>query len=391
VLKAQKVVCLLIISVFSPHLVKAEPQVIWGKIKISDVVESLTIGGDFRLRDEYLDARGPGTNNRHRQRMRLRLSTDVQLPQNLLLGLRWATGNGGQTSTNQTFDSLSAQRVFWLDFAYLRWAPSLLRKGDFHLTLGRMPNPFWRTYSSDLIWDDDFNPEGLSQGFEWAFSGTGCKVFVNALQMVADEDSNTPRQQWLYSQQLGVESRLPGKSRLRLATAYHKWWDENRSNFGQFEIQRGNRREASGALANHFGVLELTGEWTVGLGKIPLSVQGTVARNQSARKNLDNNPRARDGYQYGFILGKAKAKKSWEVAGFIKKAQTDVTVADIADSDFGDFGGTNRQGSIFWVAFNPESWLQVKAKCLKTQVLDPVLDPFARDVNRFQLDTSVKF
>ena len=124
---------------------------------------------------------------------------------------------------------------------------------------GRMPNNLWRQYSSDLLWDEDFNPEGLAEGGEWLFPGAGVSVFANALQMVADEDSNTGRAQWVFSEQAGFETQLPFESRLRLAAAYHKWSDENRSDFGQTAVgvtQNGNRRVGN-TLVNRFGVGEV--------------------------------------------------------------------------------------------------------------------------------------
>lgn len=48
------------------------------------------------------------------------------------------------------------------------------------------------------------------------------------------------------------------------------------------------------------------------------------------------------GYQAGVIVGKASDPQSWEAAYFYKLVETDATVADLADSDFGN-GGTNRK------------------------------------------------
>lgn len=73
-----------------------------------------------------------------------------------------------------------------------------------------------------------------------------------------------------------------------------------------------------------------------------------------------------------------------------KRVETDATVADVADSDFGD-GGTNRQGHLGWVAYNPSEWLQVKGKYFTTKVINESLAPTVDNINRLQLDCSVKF
>ncbi|HBL18853.1 MAG TPA: hypothetical protein DD417_19355 [Elusimicrobia bacterium] len=360
----------------------------WEKLKLGEYVQSVKFGGDMRLREDYYARRSPGKDDRGRQRFRLRLGADVTLPHYVRLGLRFASGTGEQVSTNQSMDNLSSQKGLWIDQAYLRWAPFLSDDGTVHLTGGRGPNPLWRTYSSDIVWDDDLNPEGLSEGVEWLLPGAGLTVFANALQMVVDEDANTPRNQWLFSQQAGAEVAVrPLNTRLRLSAAYHKWSDVNRGTLSQAATQEGNRRSGS-VLSNRFGVAELTGELSTWIGAMPLSLQGTLIRNYSALKNV--TPRARDGYQCGFILGRAKAWRSWEAAWFKKYSQSDSTVADVADSDFGD-GGTNRQGHIFWVAYNPQQWLQVKAKYFTTKVIDNSLASAQNDMNRFQADISVKF
>ncbi|MEK6542810.1 MAG: putative porin [Elusimicrobiota bacterium] len=360
----------------------------WEKIKIGEFVQTLKFGGDFRLRDEDLRRIGPGVNRRHRERFRLRLSADIMMPYDLQTSLRFASGTGEQTSTNQSFDNLSSQKSIWIDLAYLRWAPYVSDDGGFYLSGGRMPNPLWRMYSSDLIWDDDVNPEGFAEGVEWLLPVAAVNVFVNAMQAVADEDAADPRGQWVFSQQAGVETRLPWQSRIRFAGAYHKWSAIERDSLSQTAVNQGNRRIA-GVLANRFGVAEVTSEFSCWLGGLPLALQTTLARNLRAKDGLAG-PRADNGYQYGTILGRAKARGSWELAWFLKYAQTDVSVADVADSDFGD-GGTNRRGHIAWAAYNPEEWLQAKVKYFATRVIDEDLAPGPGSVLRVQADVSVKF
>jgi len=70
--------------------------------------------------------------------------------------------------------------------------------------------------------------------------------------------------------------------------------------------------------------------------------------------------------------------------------ETDSTVADLADSDFGD-GGTNRKGHILWAAYNPVCWVQIKAEYFYTEVISSTMPPGEDDINRFQFDLVVKF
>jgi hypothetical protein len=94
------------------------------------------------------------------------------------------------------------------------------------------------------------------------------------------------------------------------------------------------------------------------------------------------------GYQAGLLLGKASDPQTWEAAYFYKQVGTDATLADVADSDFGN-GGTDRKGHIMWAAYNPTKALQMKVKYFKTEREDDSATP--NDINRLQADLSVKF
>lgn len=375
----------------------------WEKIKLSEFVQSVKFGGDLRLRYDRSTKRGAGQFNRGRGRFRLRLGVEAQLPNDLLVATRLATGTGEQVSTNQSADNLSSQKAIFIDQAYAKWSPTWHDSLTVSAQAGRMPNNLWRIYSSDIVWDDDFNPEGLSQHAEWLLPEWGLTVFGNAMQAVADEDSGAQKNQYVFSQQLGLEARLPLESRLRLAVAYHKWSDEQRSSLGATVANDGNRRTANstaGILLNRFGVGELTAQLSSWIGQTPLALQVTAIRNFRARGDLagvagacpatTNCTASRDGYQYGLIVGKASAAKTWEAAYFKKWSQTDSTVADVADSDFGD-GGTNRQGHIFWVAYSPTVWAQLKVKHFDTQTLDTLYAPGDKGITRTQFDFSIKF
>lgn len=372
------------------------------KLKLSETVQSIKFGGDLRLRDDISAKRGAGQNNRGRLRYRLRFGSEIELPDNLTAFIRLGSGTGEQVSTNQSFDNLSAQKAIWIDLAGLRWKPALHDNATSALNAGRMINPLWRTYSSDVVWDDDYNPEGFAESIEWLFPDAGLSVFANGLQSVTDEDSNSGKNQWVFSQQLGLEKTLPLGSRLRIAGAYHKWSDENRSGFGQTTIQDGNRRLTNGSLAAKFGVGEVTGQLTSWIGQVPLNFQATFMRNlRQVRNDHVQGPLGRDGYQAGFIMGAAKAKGSWEAGYFKKYSQIDATVADVADSDFGD-GGTNRVGHIAWIAHAPRDWLLLRVKGFVTDALDRSFPTVAgvtptatssldKAINRLQLDLSIKF
>jgi hypothetical protein len=388
-------------------------------INLATWVNAVKVSGDFRLRQEQFHYR-QNVIDRSRQRYRLRVGLELPISDSLTVKTRFATGGAEQVSTNQTLGKLSTPETFAVDRAYLEWAPGSVYK----MSGGRMAQPLWVQYSSDIIWDDDFNPEGVAENLNLPVLGP-VKFFANGLQMVLNEDEKTNRDQFLFTEQVGAELQLPFELRLKVGYANHNWVNVSTvgytpsatpisGGFGDGALQDGNRRAggaAAGNLINHFRVDEWTANLSGWLFRIPISLQGTYIRNNAAIETF--SPKYNTGFQHGIIVGKAAAKWSWEAAYFIKNVATDATVADVADSDFGNNGGTNRKGKIYWVALNPREQLQFKIKFFQTQVRNPnvplsymkggltTLNGTAtanpaplgaqKDINRLQIDMSVKF
>lgn len=374
------------------------------KLVLSDFIKGATMKGDIRLR--YENRYRPDRHNltstssdriRNIQRFRLRLAIDFQLPQNFEVKTRIASGKGEQVSTNQSLDNLGSQKPVWIDMAYLTWKPI----DPLMLAAGRMNNPFWLPYSGDIVWDGDYTPEGAYEKFQF-FAPFNSKVFINALQMVVDEDSTGMQDQAMFGQQIGTELMVLEESKLTVATALYEWVNEKNSSFGGADgavpaptAQPGNRL-TGGALANEFSVHELSGEFATTI-LLPVRFQGTYIKNRDSQLV----PEADEGFQYGLIVGKAGDAKTWEAAYFYKRVEADATVADIADSDFGVAGGTNRKGHIFWISYSPLKFLQLTAKQFITKHIESVAAltdgsavPAAgagHDGNRTQFDVLVKF
>jgi hypothetical protein len=238
-------------------------------VALNKVIDKITISGDLRLRQETFHKSTAGQVDRTRQRFRLRLNTNFDFPKKISAKLTFASGTGEQVSTNQSFDNLSSQKEFWINKAYLTWTPlSML-----NVQAGRMANPLWTQYSSDVVWDGDFNPEGFSIGINKLVGPVN--VFVNSLAMITDEDSgnntteavtttstqaasNTSHDQWMIGNQIGFEVKLPFETRLRAAYANYDWINERYGTLSQVATNEGNRRHTTGALVNNFNVDDRT-------------------------------------------------------------------------------------------------------------------------------------
>lgn len=360
--------------------------------KLAKWIDRITLSGDFRLRHESF-WKDPGL-DRHRERFRLRVGPEIKI-QDFTVGIRLASGTGEQVSTNQSFDNLSSQKAIWIDRAYLRWQGSNSRW--LALSGGRMPNPFFRVYSTDAVWDEDFNPEGFAENLNFN-PGDTVALFLNAGQIVLHEDKLDNNDQWLFGEQVGVSIEPKTGVKATFAAAYYDFTNTNKSNFGQVACQSGNTRAVPcsgspdpGRLLNDYNVLDVTALIGMKAGTIPVSLMADYVKNLADPKNVAGMDGGDSGYQAGLILGKASDPHTWELAYFYKILQTDATVADLADSDFGD-GGTDRRGHIVWGAYNLTNYLQFKTKFSSTKRESQTGDPSTKDdIDRLQVDVVVKF
>ena len=374
-------------------ITKDEAAEIQGR-KLTKWVDRVTFAGDIRLRHESFYRNT--ADDRHRQRFRLRVGPELKIG-SLTVGIRLASGTGEQVSTNKSFDNLSSQTALYIDRAFVKWNNPELRW--LTLTGGRMPNPFFTVYSSDVVWDDDLNPEGFAQGI--VLKPGGLEIFLNAAQFVLDEDSSSrpSTDQWLFGHQVGIKVSPFRTVQAALAAAYYNTVNGQNNSFGQSVVQDGNSRVPCTptppattctpiTLVNDYNVVDVTALLALKLGVLPIALMGDYVTNTADTKDALGAETKNSGYQAGLILGKASDAQTWEAAYFYKQVGTDATLADVADSDFGN-GGTDRKGHIMWAAYNPSKALQVKVKYFKTEREDDSATP--NDINRLQADLSVKF
>ncbi|MEW6324420.1 MAG: putative porin [Nitrospirota bacterium] len=346
-------------------------------------VDRATLSSDLRVRHESFFKQSDAKEvDRHRQRFRLRIGAKIKV-KSFLVVVRVASGTGEQQSTNQSFDNLFTQKAIWIDHAYVAFnspsAPFLT------LAAGRMQNPFTRVYTSDLVWDDDVNPEGFAEQLK--FSAGDAVIFVNLAQLVLDEDSGDNHDQWMMGEQLGTTINA-GAVKATLAGALYQVLNATEGTFGSPATQDGNTR-VGGVLVNRYHVMDLMVALSTKVGDLPFQVMGDYVRNLADTTTGGNGvgtATGNVGYQVGAILGKASDPNTWETAYFYKVVETDATLADLSDSDFGD-GGLARRGHIAWVAYSPTKFLQGKVKFFMTKS-----DGVARDdINRLQADVAIKF
>lgn len=152
-----------------------------GKLQLSDSIKGVKLYGDLRLRYQYdqttqaqpsprtvsstganpTDAAlgaSPVTNQRSRERFRLRVGADVQATDTVFGGFGLATGQAAD-SNNETYTSGFDNYNIYINKAFIGWKPTPW----FTLLGGKYENPL---YTTDLVWDPDINPTGVSQIFD---------------------------------------------------------------------------------------------------------------------------------------------------------------------------------------------------------------------------------
>jgi len=98
--------------------------------------------------------------NRDRLRLRARLAINAKVNDSVTAGLRLATGSTtDRVSTNQTLGQNFNRAQFLLDRAFIKLEPTDWAS----LSAGRIANPW---FSTDLVWNDNLNFEGLAAGFK---------------------------------------------------------------------------------------------------------------------------------------------------------------------------------------------------------------------------------
>jgi len=159
------------------ELNKSTTETSAGKWKLSTPITELELYGDARFRYEIREGENQAddTQQRNRERYRLRLGLRGILADDWFFGVRLETGQNPR-STNVTLadDTSNTSGGGGGPFAKgsdgINVGQAYLGYKGFHditLMAGRMPNPVITTL---MVWDPDINPEGLSEQWKHTFT-----------------------------------------------------------------------------------------------------------------------------------------------------------------------------------------------------------------------------
>jgi len=372
--------------------------------------------------------------HRERTRLRARLGILANISEQWGAGIRFATGSTtDRVSTNQTLGQDFNKYNLLVDRAFVKYDPLEWLS----ITGGRIPNPW---FSTDLVWDEDLNFEGMAATFKPVFDNGAIKPFLTVGAFPLKEENQPASQgRWMHGVQGGAQWDLSSNTRLKFGVAWYGFRNfEGRveatssldvagatykpmaANYGQYEYgrnlrQKGNtlfRTNALGdtgttsywGLASRFRPLNLTASldlaqfdpvhlvMTADWVKNTAFDRSEIFSRTAGRINLTDGKNY--GYNYKLTLGMPQVKEArdWQVSAGYRFLGSDAVVDAFTDSDFGG-GGTNMKGYILGLQYGIDRNATLGVRWISADSIDSfTMNPahrFSMDV--MQADINVRF
>ena len=316
------------------------------------------LSGDLRLRAEPTFG-GPGdrSQDRFRERIRLRVNAEAQLNDQFKGGFSLASGDlNNPISTNQTANQYATRKPIAIDRAYATYNPRWFR--PLTLTGGKFAYPWSNT---ELVWDKDLNPEGAGETLAFNVRTPFLKKFsVVGFQLPFAENKRTAANDkslyntMVYGEQLQTVWQLGSRIRLSAYTSFYDWKYADsvalsvvtannaspvngllplNSNGLQNSIATvtstnavtGAKTITSAQFASKFGVLDSLAQFEIQTPyeRWPVTLVGDFAQNTRACENVRNIPvtavfsapcdtHARHAYWLEARMGRTDRKGDWQ-------------------------------------------------------------------------------
>ena len=381
--------------------------------------------------------------DRQRLRVRARLGMLARISDDFSTGFRLATGNtSDRVSTNQSLGQNFNKASFLLDRAYLKYEPM----DWISVSGGRIPNPW---FSTDLVWDDDLNFEGVAATFGKRKSKDVFQPFLTVGAFPLREDNPPTRtDRWMHGAQAGFQWSLSEKTRLKVGAAYYGFKNlegrpeaddsfvggvQQNANYGQYEYDAGLRQKGNTlfltnavtdpnyattpfwGLASKFRVVNLTAaldlaQWDpshltlIGDYVTNIAHDKTEIYSRTGLTSADMPDGRNSGYLVKLQLGQTaiKERNDWNASIAYRYLGSDAVLDAFTDSDFG-LGGTNTKGYILGLNYGLDRNVSLGMKWISADAIDSMI-PISQQtalgfsaakarfsLDLFQVDLSAKF
>jgi len=288
--------------------------------------EKIKLKGDLRLRREAqeLDPENGSDSTRERYRIRARLAAEAQVIDNVKVGIGLATGGNGRASarsTNQSLDDNFGTKSIDLDLAYAEWAIN----NNIKVVGGKFERKDYLWAPTDMLWDGDINPEGVSANFN--FDNSLGNSYANVGHWILEEESSLTDDPTLSYLQVGHKFKS-GNFFGNVAGIYY--------NFDNLSDTSGVYSEVNTNSANNFDSLSFSAE----VGMKDLFIAGKqVSIFTDYIMNDESGVDEDSGLAIGFKFGDAKVKDrhQWMFKYVNVDLEQDAFISTYPDSD--RFGG----------------------------------------------------
>ncbi len=281
--------------------------------------------GDVRLRAEPTFG-GPRdrSQDRFRERIRLRFNAEAQLNDQLKGGFSFASGDlNNPISTNQTANQYTTRKPLAIDRAYATYNPGWFR--PLTVTGGKFAYPWFNT---ELVWDKDLNPEGAGETLAFNVKTPILKKFsIVGFQLPFAENKRTAVNDksfyntMVYGEQLQTIWQLGSKIKVSAYASFYDWkyadsialsvatannaspdngllalnsngLQNSIATVTTTNVVTGAKTIASAQFASKFGILDSLAQFDIRTPyeRWPVIFVGDFAQNTRACENLRNIP-----------------------------------------------------------------------------------------------------
>jgi len=297
---------------------------------IAIIEDKLHFYGDYRIRDQEVH-RDDGDNS-YEKRYRIRMGLSYDFSDNIILEAQTSSGKGNPTSGNVNFSDGLDLESFKLDVLDIEY-----KFDTAWLRAGKSKHYFYRPMKTQLIWDNDIRPEGLSYGYDNGDKFTAGIWKVHRLVLKEDPNADDI---YMFAGQYTHEMQYTENTLLNLGGGFYHY-DGIKGNVATYEKGPLGNSYTDGTYDNDYSIAELSAEaqfkevW----GK-PFYVATTFAYNVAASEyNV--------GYDFSMQWGSAKKNNLyWQLGYTYRNIQKDAVYGAHNDSDFIN-GGTDGRGHIF--------------------------------------------
>lgn len=364
--------------------------------------------GDVRVRYEGIYEEDVIT--RQRARFRVRAGGEAAFGSRVRVGARLASGDlGNPLSTNEDLGDVFTHKAIGIDWAYVTFRP----RGDdmVALTGGKFDVLTFRPRAgilSELLFDDDLSPEGLSERFTLHRAEQGAVRLAQLnLQQWAARESSAESDAWLLGGQGVVALSLGGRSRLTLALA--DWYvveadalararnDNDRLTLTNSVVLQDGQVIRAGipidpdpanpirGFATGFNIVNASAELVLGgAARWPLALFVDLAHNTKA--DTENTA-----WWAGAGLGALSSAAPWRLSVVWTRTEIDALLSMLNYSEMRRSGGTNTEGMIAQLEYLVAPQFAVTARHHVASFVRAPAGVRNRSVHRLQLSASVAF